>query len=149
MNDSAELLALRLGLIGIVFLFVLIAALTMRSGLRTTRVLTPASRREQGGSGSRLVLVSAADTGYEPGTEFAVAGVMILGRDSGNGIVLGDSSVSGAHAQIERTARGWQLTDLGSTNGTLVNGRPVDGRGVALRGGERLTLGAVVLRFHP
>ena len=145
MSGSAELLALRLGLIGVIFLFVLIAAMTMRSGLRTVSVLQRTGPDR--GTGPRLVLVTPGETGLHPGSEFAVAGRMTLGRDVGCSIVLGDSSVSGQHARIDRTRDGWRVIDLGSTNGTFVNGRGVDRRGFLLRGGEHLAVGAITLRF--
>jgi pSer/pThr/pTyr-binding forkhead associated (FHA) protein len=147
MSSSAELLTLRLGLIALIFAFVLITALTMRSGLRLTTVLQSSANRGRGSS-PRLVLLVPGETRLEPGTEFAVAGQMSLGRDPGNGIVLGDPSVSGVHASFERVRDGWRLTDLGSTNGTTMNGRHVDGRGVVLKGGERLSLGTIVMRFQ-
>lgn len=145
MSDSSELVLLRLGLIAIVFVFALITALTMRSGLRSTPELVSGRGRVRG---PRLVVLSPGETGLSAGAEFSVGGEMSLGRDPANGIVLGDPSVSGAHATLARVRDGWRLTDLGSTNGTLLNGRRVDGRGVLLRGGERVSLGAVVLRFH-
>lgn len=146
MSGPAELLALRLALIGVLFLFVLVTAMTMRSGLRTAAapLRRPISPRP---GGPRLVLVSPGETGLDPGSEFAVAGRMTLGRDITNGIVLGDSSVSSQHARIERTRDGWRIVDLGSTNGTFVNGRGVDQRGFILRGGEQLSVGAITLRF--
>ncbi len=146
MTGSTELLIVRLGLIGIIFLFVLLTALTMRSGLRVTTVMQ--SRARSAAREPRLVVIVPGETGLKPGTEFAVAGEMSLGRDPGNGIVLGDPSVSAVHASFERLRNGWRLTDLGSTNGTTLNGRQVNGHGVILRGGERLALGAVVLRFQ-
>lgn len=147
MSGSAELLTLRLAMIGVIFLFVLVAALILRSSLR------PVSVRQAGAatrlvSGPRLVVLAPAGTGLEPGADFQLAPEMHIGRDAANGIVLGDASVSGRHALLTRTARGWKLVDLGSTNGTLVDGRRIDGRGAPLRGGERVTFGAVVLRFQ-
>ena len=145
MSDSTELLVLRLALTGTLFVFVLIVALTMRSGLRAPGRATPRSVGRP--AGARLVLVAPGETGLVPGTEFAVAGLMTVGRDAGSSIVLGDSSVSGQHARIERLVDGWRIADLGSTNGTFVDGRRVDGRGVLLGGGEHVAVGAVTLRF--
>lgn len=145
MSDSNELLVLRLALTGTIFVFVLAVALTMRSGLRTSRATSPRSAGRT--AGPRLTLLLPGETGLVPGSEFAVAGVMTVGRGPDCGIVLGDASVSGRHARIERTAEGWRIADLGSTNGTFVNGRRVDGRGAALRGGEQVVVGALRLRF--
>lgn len=146
MNDSTELLMLRLGLSGTLFVFVLVVALTLRSGLRTPD--GPTTRSAGRPAGARLILIAAGETGLVPGTVFAVAGMMTVGRDPDCGIVLGDASVSGRHARIERTSDGWRIADVGSTNGTFVSGRRVDGRGVALRGGEEVGVGALRLRFE-
>ena len=147
MSDSTELLVLRLALIGMVFLFVLLAGVVLRSGLRPRRAAEPAPSRVRGGP--RLVVITPGTTGLHPGSEFELAGEMTIGRDGGNGIVLADPSVSGRHAAIMRVGRDWTVSDLGSTNGTLVNGRAVDGRGFPLRGGEKVVFGAVVLRYQP
>lgn len=144
MTDSAELLALRLILVGIVFLFVLAAAAALRTSLGPRRRATnaPASLAV------RLVIETPARTGLPPGTEFDLLGDTTIGRDDTNGIVLADPSISSVHAAIERTVRGWVVRDLGSTNGTAVGQRPVDGSGVLLRPGDELRLGAVRFRFR-
>lgn len=144
MSGSVELLALRLALIGIVFAFVFAAALSMRAGLRAP---APARPRRMT-IGPRFIVISPGETGLRAGAEIPVAGEMSLGRDSTNGIVLGDPSVSSVHASVERVRNGWRLSDQGSTNGTMLNGRRIDGRGVLLKGGERVALGTVVLRFQ-
>jgi len=146
-SDSIELMVLRLALLAIIFLFLLAAALSMRSGLRRPQAVAVSPGRARA-AGPRLVVVSPANTGLPVGAELALAGEMTLGRDTSNGIVLGDSSVSGRHALLQQTRQGWRLADLGSTNGTLVNGRPLDGRAALLRGGEQVAFGAVVLRFQ-
>ena len=145
MSGAGELVALRLGLIGVLLVFVLIAALTLRASLSMRSMpFVPATRVRQ----ARLVVVAPGSTGLRAGTEFAVAGEMHVGRDDENGIVLGDASVSGVHASIVRTSNGWRLVDLGSTNGTTIDGRQIDGRGGLLRGGERVGFGVVQMRFE-
>ena len=62
-------------------------------------------------------------TGPNPGMVFELTKDMTLfGRDVTSDIVLGDSEVSRQHARITHTAGGYVLEDLGSTNGTFVNG---------------------------
>lgn len=48
-----------------------------------------------------------------------------VGRSSKNDIVVDDPLVSRKHLVFERLAAGWSVHDLGSTNGTLVNGEPL------------------------
>ncbi len=52
-------------------------------------------------------------------------GVNLLGRTSGNDIVISDPYVSGSHAKIEVAEEGVFFTDVGSTNGTNLNGAPL------------------------
>ena len=145
MGESTDLLVLRLALIGLIFVFVLGVSLTMRMGLRGRVAERPARRVTRG---SRLVIVVPGRTGFEVGDELAVAGEMTIGRDPANGIVLADPSVSGFHSVLVSLAGGWRLTDNGSTNGTFVDGRAIDGHGVLLRGGEEISFGKVVARLQ-
>jgi len=62
-----------------------------------------------------------------------------LGRDLSNRVVLLDDAVSGHHAVVERCAEGCSVRDLGSTNGTTVNGEPVQRQ--VLAHGDRVGLG--------
>lgn len=51
--------------------------------------------------------------------------VLRIGRREGNDLIISDPSVSGAHCEIEKNESGFVLRDLGSTNGTRVNGESV------------------------
>lgn len=62
-------------------------------------------------------------TGPNPGIVFDLSKeVTLLGRDVTNDIALGDAEVSRQHARLTRTPGGYVLEDLGSTNGSFVNG---------------------------
>ena len=69
-----------------------------------------------------------------------------IGRAPENSIRLEDTSVSGRHAEIVLVAENCYLKDLGSTNGTLVNGQPVTE--VQLRPGDRIRFGKVDASFE-
>ncbi len=70
-----------------------------------------------------------------------------LGRSRQSDLVLSDPNVSRRHAEIRPRGGSWVLTDLGSTNGSRVNGRPVQGSEV-IRPGDEIELGATVLKFE-
>jgi pSer/pThr/pTyr-binding forkhead associated (FHA) protein len=77
--------------------------------------------------------------------------VTTLGRDITNDIVINDPEVSRHHLRIARTADGCSLEDLGSTNGTFVNGQRISGsrplnNGDMIGLGETVTLGYERLR---
>lgn len=68
-----------------------------------------------------------------------------IGRDLGNNIVLVDESVSRFHAKIERTARGFVLEDLESTNGSRVNDDSI--KSCLLKSGDQLQIGSFILKY--
>ncbi|MDQ3962636.1 MAG: DUF3662 and FHA domain-containing protein [Actinomycetota bacterium] len=71
---------------------------------------------------------------------------VVIGRMSTCDVVLADPNVSRRHAELRTEAGRWLLVDLGSTNGTLVNGKLA--REHELRGGEDLSFGTSELRFE-
>lgn len=72
------------------------------------------------------------------------APVISIGRADDNMVVLDDASVSGHHAEIEQTENGLVLRDLGSTNGTKVNGLMVTE--AVLKDGDQVCFGSVDAR---
>jgi pSer/pThr/pTyr-binding forkhead associated (FHA) protein len=71
----------------------------------------------------------------------------VIGRSTDADIVIAMHEVSRRHAQITPDRDGWTLTDLGSTNGVRLNGRPV-GVPTRLADGDVIELGAVELIFE-
>lgn len=71
---------------------------------------------------------------------------VVVGRHSSADIRLSDQNVSREHAAFVAQEGGWQLTDLNSTNGTFVNGKPV--QRVRLLDGDVITMGISELVFH-
>jgi pSer/pThr/pTyr-binding forkhead associated (FHA) protein len=63
-----------------------------------------------------------------------------IGRSGGCDLTIHDMTVSRVHAMLERTADGWQLTDLSSTNGTRVNGWRVRDQ-VPVKAGDVVSFG--------
>ena len=64
--------------------------------------------------------------GVQRGELFTLAPLSIIGTDPTCTVVLADSYMSSKHAEIKAEGGLWILKDLGSTNGTLVNDKPVD-----------------------
>ena len=65
---------------------------------------------------------------------------VFLGRDLGNDLVINDPEVSRRHARLIKQAGGFVIEDMGSTNGTAVNGQRLIGPHL-LRDGDVVTLG--------
>ncbi|MBW1997432.1 MAG: FHA domain-containing protein, partial [Deltaproteobacteria bacterium] len=70
---------------------------------------------------------------------------IFIGRSRQNDVLLPDTTVSRRHAQVSKTREGYLLIDLGSHNGTYVNGTPVSRR--LLRPADRIMIGSYRLTF--
>jgi hypothetical protein len=70
-----------------------------------------------------------------------------LGRSRQCDIVLSDPNVSRQHAEIRPRGGRWALIDLGSTNGSLLNGRRVEGS-EPIRSGDEIELGTLLITFE-
>jgi len=141
--DEPLAVALKFGFLAVLYLFLLWVS---RSALRDlARSQEPAAtapgeqprRRRGGGEGSDLMgsveprLEVVAALGHEPGTVLDIAHGATLGRADSSEIRVDDPYASSAHARIYAYGDFMQLEDMGSTNGTYLNGRRV-------RGAERL-----------
>ncbi len=73
------------------------------------------------------------------------AGPWTVGRSQENDITVNDPNVSRRHARISRADDGFVVEDLGSTNGTLLDGAPIDRE--RIDGGDELTFGQTAARF--
>jgi hypothetical protein len=71
--------------------------------------------------------------------------VFVIGRSPQSDLVIGDKTVSWRHAELRRSAGEWVLADLGSTDGTRVNGWQA-GPGFPVRPGDQVTFGGAVFR---
>ena len=147
--DEPLAVALKFGFLAVLYLFLLWVA---RSAIRDLRRSeggaavaepAPAGRRPERAAGPdlragvapRLEVVAAM--GHEPGTTFDVGEGATLGRSNGADIRIDDPFASSAHARIFPRGDFMYVEDMGSTNGTYLNGRQ-------LRTAERLRLADVI-----
>ncbi|MDQ6615678.1 MAG: FHA domain-containing protein, partial [Actinomycetota bacterium] len=83
----------------------------------------------------------------QQGVTFELGDELTVGRASGCGVSLPDDTfVSTLHARVFRRDGSLYVEDLGSTNGTFVNDRPVTGA-IAFHRGDRLQVGKTVLEL--
>lgn len=94
---------------------------------------------------TKLTLVGG---GPAKGTVFPLAEELTIGRAAGCAVTVADDTfVSQLHARVFFRGDGFWVEDLGSTNGTLLNGRKVIGS-QALQKGDRLQVGQTVLELQ-
>lgn len=93
--------------------------------------------------------------GPSPGKIFSLTkNEIVLGRDIDNEIVINDAEISRRHTRLLIQEGGYIVEDLGSTNGTFVNGQKITGPHVlepnqTIRMGENVTLSYEVAGFDP
>ena len=94
------------------------------------------------GTQAELAIESGPDAGH---THRAADHAVRLGRSPDNDVILRDPATSGHHARLERRGDQFWIVDLGSTNGTFVNGEAIQEK--QLNHGDRLTLGQNSVHF--
>jgi FHA domain len=105
-----------------------------------------AAAREPTAELGRLAVVASPSGEPPAGASFALDAITSLGRDVNNSIVIEDDFVSATHAALTYRGRAWYVEDLGSTNGTFVNGSQVDGL-APIAFGDEIQIGQVRLRL--
>jgi hypothetical protein len=136
--DEPLAVALKFGFLAVLYLFLLwVVRSAMRDLARyggTAAAAEPvevpgparrerSSRSSRGGGSARVQVVAAM--GHEPGTTFDVGEELIFGRSDGADIRVDDPFASSSHARIFDRGGVMYLEDMGSTNGTHLNGRQV------------------------
>ena len=94
----------------------------------------------------RLIVLASPRGEPQPGGSYPLDAVTSIGRDVNNGIVVDDPFASSEHAVLTYRGRNWYIQDLESTNGTYVNGVPVEGLG-PLGFGDEVQVGEVRFRL--
>jgi len=145
------LLALRIAFIAVLYLFLVQVARLM---LREIRVLAAPRPVNPAGAGAPhmpadergLIVIDPGQADIDAGAYVPIAGEILIGRGAQTDLFLDDPFVSNEHAQIIVRNGGTVFVDLGSTNGSRVNGEIVSAP-VTLFDGDVVQLGSVRLRY--
>lgn len=116
------------------------------AGGSATRAISSNTADRLGLAGSGAELVVLDDSGHPKDRISITDPPITIGRLSNNDVVLSDPNVSRRHAELRLSDGRWVLTDLGSTNGTLVNGKLA--REQPVSSGDRLSFGTSELVFE-
>ena len=162
--SQLTLLLLQLGFLVLLWFMVLSVMGVMRRDLFGTRVVArkpaaPAARREGRADNRAEPARAAAPRSTAPSRLVVVEGSLrgttlslgqapvLLGRSPECTLVLTDDFASGRHARLVPVEGGWAVEDLGSTNGTVLDGAPLGGL-TSVQAGSRLTIGRTVLELR-
>ncbi|MGD0715860.1 MAG: FHA domain-containing protein [Gaiellaceae bacterium] len=146
------LLALKIAFLVLLYAFIWRIVRTAGRGLRLPResvILRPAPAGAPALVVRRGRLVVAQSPILDPGAEFELDSVEVtVGRGGQNDVVLeGDEFASSRHVRFEPRSDGVWVQDLGSTNGTFVNGARID-ESCRLDPGDVVRVGETNLRFE-
>lgn len=159
MNSALALQLMRFGFLALLWLFVFAAIRVIRADLRTSgqaRVGTPPPPRRRGSRrpeavrppGPRGPSQLIVTEGGLRGTRIGLTGAPVLiGRANDSTLVLTDDYASTHHARISFQDGMWLVEDLGSTNGTYLGHRKLDGP-VPMEIGVPLRIGKTVLELR-
>jgi hypothetical protein len=109
-----------------------------------TRKIAGSGGTAAGRAGLGIILVGL-DRGFEGSRWEVRESPSVIGRDPDCQVRLADASISRHHAQVIRQPTGFFISDLQSSNGTSVNGEPLDAP-VLLHSGDLIHMGQVTLR---
>jgi len=156
MNSALALQLMRFGFLVLLWLFVMAAVRVIRSDLRISgapRVATPPPRRRSARNAPAATARSGptqlvVTEGGLAGTRIGLTGAPVLiGRANDSTLVLTDDYASTRHARISLQDGMWIVEDLGSTNGSYLGRRKLDGA-VPMEIGVPLRIGKTVLELR-
>ena len=114
-----------------------------------TAVTAPAAVHAPAAAPVLLATLEIINEGALKGTRFRLERpIAHIGRGPSNEVRLRDESVSGSHATLTRRGAQWVVLDLGSTNGTYVDGERISGERV-LNGVAEIRFGGIKMVFRP
>lgn len=155
------LLLLRVGFLVMLWFFVFGVVYSLRADLFGVRVRkmpageaaavsapphTPRPAGASARSATRLVITSGPKVGLE--VPLSTADSMSIGRSSESGLVIRDDYTSSHHARLSRRGDIWTLQDLGSTNGTFLDGQRLSDSPVQVAIGASIKVGATTFELR-
>jgi len=144
---NSLILVLRFAAAVLLYLFVLGIVVVIWRDWRSVARQVAHYKEVTNRSWGRLVIITSGETELVPGQTFPINVVTGFGRAMSNTVVINDSFASLEHARLSQRTGRWWLEDLGSTNGTRLNGEPLTSPAIVTTGDE-VGIGQVRLRIE-
>lgn len=141
-------------LLRVVFIFLLYFFLfqVIRVILRELKAFSSDPRHARGARGTEpsghLLVKAPGNSGLRTGARLDLEPVTVIGRHPRATIRIDDEFVSSEHAQLTWNDNGWWMTDLDSTNGTILNGKEISVP-ISMKYGDLIEIGDVKLQLAP
>lgn len=143
MDLSKLSLIFKIIIIGIIYIIIFLALRIMYKDIKNGGK----KPRSSNGKSFGLEVVSAGNnSNLRKGGVIPVRGEISIGRKNDNLLILDDPYASGHHARVYMKNNDCILEDLGSTNGTLLNGAKVNGREY-LNAGDEIRIGSTAFKL--
>ncbi|MEX1100859.1 MAG: FHA domain-containing protein [Actinomycetota bacterium] len=146
---------LQLGLLVLLYLFIWRAVRSVSTGISGRQPPAPKAaappappkqrRRKAGGAPRSLVILGK--NGKKAATFKLEDQPLEIGRAANCAITVEDTFASQSHARLSPDGEVWVVQDLGSTNGTFLNERRIEGR-PQVRAGDRIRIGTTILELR-
>ncbi len=154
MDTDPIAVALKFGFLAVLYLFLLWVSRSALKELRTTAAPAPEATgfHDLPGPGGRSAptdafLVVVRGGGIDPGERFDLFGGLSIGRSPDADVRIEDRFASGIHARLYSRGAAYFVEDLGSTNGTFLNGAVLEGE-AELSDLDEIKIGDTEFRFE-
>ena len=151
MDSEPIAVALKFGFLAVLYAFLFWAARSairdVRGGPRQAVDATGFHEARGHASTTDAVLTVLRGGGLDPGSRIDLFGGITIGRSPEADVRIEDRYSSGIHARVHTRAGVYYVEDLASTNGTYLNGAPLNGE-LALNDLDEIRIGDTELRFE-
>lgn len=141
MDFSRLTVIFRFVIIGIVYIIILFALRIMYKDIKSGGRKKVTRKKAFG----LEVLDPGRNSILKKGSVLPINREVTIGRKENNVLVMDDQFVSGHHARVFIKNTDYMLEDLGSTNGTLLNGERIDGK-IILKVGDEIEIGSAAFK---
>lgn len=141
MIPNIVFIGLRYLFVGLLYVFLI---LVVRGIYRDMREPEPARARRKKKEQPQLVVITAD---RNVGARYVLSDEVSIGRAANSSVPIDDTYASQQHARIYPSNGAYCVEDLGSTNGTYINGRKIS-YPLELRVGDRIKIGKTVFEFR-